>query len=91
MGLVSWSDITTTGKRRALFFNAPDQYANVLTMIPGSNPRHRISAAGTYELPFGKGKAYMSNAHPVVNAILGGWSTSSIFHWNSGSFLRSGK
>jgi hypothetical protein len=73
------------------FFNAPDQYANVLTMIPGSNPRHRISAAGTYELPFGKGRPFLSNVHPIVNGILGGWSTSSIFQWNAGSFLRFGQ
>jgi hypothetical protein len=32
----------------------------------------------------------MSNAHPVVNAILGGWSTSHMYSWRSGNFLRFG-
>src|SRR5262249_28117443 len=27
-----------------------------------------------YELPFGKGKKWMSNASPALNALLGGWS-----------------
>jgi hypothetical protein len=26
-----------------------------------------------YELPFGRGKRFMNNAHPVVNGILGNW------------------
>lgn len=41
-------------------------------------------------MPFGKGQPWLNNAHPIVNAILGGWSTSSIFYFNSGDFLRFG-
>jgi hypothetical protein len=73
------------------YFNAPDEYANRLTMIPSANPRHRISAGVSYDLPVGKGRPYLSNLHPVANAILGGWITSHIFMWNSGSFLRFGQ
>jgi hypothetical protein len=29
--------------------------------------------------------------HPIINAALGGWSTSSLFLWNSGAFLRFGQ
>ncbi|MFN0170277.1 MAG: carboxypeptidase regulatory-like domain-containing protein [Bryobacteraceae bacterium] len=70
------------------FFNADDQYADKFTFQNSSNPRHRLSMAHTYELPVGRGRALFPNVHPVVNAILGGWSTSSILLWNSGSFLR---
>ncbi len=73
------------------YFNAPDQYANRLTMIPGSNPRHRMSYGASYDLPIGKGRRYLSNLHPVANAIIGGWITSHIVMWNSGSFLRFGQ
>ncbi|MEZ5402090.1 MAG: TonB-dependent receptor [Bryobacteraceae bacterium] len=73
------------------FFNAPDQYANKLTMIPATLPRHRMTMGTTWELPFGRGQRFGSNAHPVINAILGGWSTSSIFVFNTGSFLRFGQ
>jgi hypothetical protein len=73
------------------FFNAPDEYANKLTMIPGSLPRHRMTLGTTIDVPFGRGQRFGSGMHPVLNAILGGWSTSHIFVWNSGSFLRFGQ
>jgi hypothetical protein len=46
--------------------------------------KQSINASGIWQLPFGKGHAYMSNAHPAVDAILGGWQISSIFRWNTG-------
>ena len=73
------------------FFNAPDQYANKLTKLPATLPRHRMTVGTTIDLPVGRGKKLGSTMHPAVNAILGGWSTSSIFLWNSGSFLRFGQ
>ncbi|MBL8214493.1 MAG: TonB-dependent receptor [Bryobacterales bacterium] len=73
------------------FFNAPDQYANKLTMIPAASPRHRMTLGTTWELPIGKGQRFGAGMHPVLNAIIGGWSTSHIFMWNSGSFLRFGQ
>ena len=50
-----------------------------------------MNIAGTYELPFGKGRKMMNNANPIVNAILGGWASSWIFSYNSGDFLRFGQ
>ncbi|MCC6389264.1 MAG: TonB-dependent receptor [Bryobacterales bacterium] len=73
------------------FFNDPDTYANKLTMIPSSMPRHRMTIGTTIEFPFGRGRRFGSQMHPVLNAVLGGWSTSHIFMWNSGSFLRFGQ
>ncbi len=73
------------------FFNDDDRYAQRLTWIGSNNPRHRISSAGTLEFPFGKGRRFGSNLHPVLNAIFGGWSTSHIVMWNSGPFLRWGQ
>jgi hypothetical protein len=73
------------------FFNEPDQYANKLSMIPASSPRHRMTVGTTIDVPFGRGRRFGNGAHPVLNAIAGGWSTSSLFLWNSGSFLRFGQ
>jgi hypothetical protein len=72
------------------FFNDIDRYAGNFTFLDSNNPRHRISAAGVYDLPFGKGRRLMSNPHPVVNAVLGGWSTSALLFFNSGAYLRFG-
>jgi len=73
------------------FFNAPDEYACKLTMIAASSPRHRITVATTIDIPYGRGRRFGSGVHPIANAIFGGWSTSHIFWWNSGAFLRFGQ
>jgi hypothetical protein len=49
-----------------------------------------VRLAGTYELPFGKGRQYLSNANRVVDAIVGGWATSHMFMWNNGGLLTFG-
>ena len=46
--------------------------------------KQAINASGIWQLPFGKGHALMGNAHPAVDAVLGGWQISSIFRWNTG-------
>jgi hypothetical protein len=78
-------------ERTGGFFNAPDQYANKLTMIPAALPRHRMTLGTTIDLPVGRGRRFGTTMNPVLNAIIGGWSTSHIFMWNSGSFLRFGQ
>jgi hypothetical protein len=50
-----------------------------------------MNIAGTYDMPFGKGRMLMSNVNRVVDGVLGGWSTSWIFSYNSGTFLRFGQ
>ncbi|MBL8179335.1 MAG: TonB-dependent receptor [Bryobacterales bacterium] len=37
-----------------------------------------------YELPVGKGRKFMSDMHPVADAVLGGWQVSSITRFSSG-------
>ena len=69
-------------------FNADDRYVNKFTMLPGQWPRHRLTTAGTYDFPFGQGRRFLANVHPVANGILGGWSTSWLFMYNSGEYLR---
>ncbi len=39
--------------------------------------RQRLSLAGNYELPLGRGKTYGDNLHPVLDGVLGGWR----FNW----------
>jgi hypothetical protein len=46
-----------------------------------------LSINSIYELPFGKGRKYLGNAHPVANAVLGGWQFSGIYNFTSGEPL----
>lgn len=45
---------------------------------------HNFVVSGTYDLPFGKGRAWGKDLHPVANAILGGWNVSSIISAHTG-------
>jgi hypothetical protein len=45
--------------------------------------RHRIVVSSAYELPFGRGKAFLSNSR-AASAILGGWQLSGITSWQTG-------
>ena len=42
---------------------------------------HRFVANVLYELPFGKGRSWFSDANGVVNQIIGNWNVGSIVTW----------
>ena len=45
---------------------------------------HQMNAHWVYDLPFGRGRAFGSQANSFANAVIGGWSISSIIRINSG-------
>ena len=45
---------------------------------------HRFVASPIYQLPFGRGKRYLSDSNSAVNALLGGWTLASIVTFSSG-------
>jgi hypothetical protein len=53
-------------------------------------PRHKMTAAGIYQLPFGRGRALLSQTNRFVDAVFGGWAISGIYQRTSGTFLRFG-
>src|SRR5260221_11656728 len=52
--------------------------------ITPTDNRHSFGFVGTYELPLGKGKRYMTNANRLADLALGGWQMSGIFSRASG-------
>lgn len=72
------------------FFNDPEFYVNSPRLIESANPRHRLNGAGTYELPFGKGRKFMTSANRIVDGVLGGWQVMGAVYANSGAFLSFG-
>lgn len=48
--------------------------------------RHRLTFNGLYQLPFGKGKAYLSNSR-VADIIAGGWSANATFTAQTGNYF----
>jgi Carboxypeptidase regulatory-like domain len=45
---------------------------------------HIFSTLGVFELPFGKGRAFMGNANKFVDGLLGGWQVSTVLTVDSG-------
>ena len=47
--------------------------------------RHIFTGSYLYELPFGKGKRFLSDVSGFVNGVLGGWAVSGITRYNTGA------
>ena len=70
----------------------PDIWTTLVPFTPegylrgrsGNDRTHIMTLNGIYELPFGRGRKYMSGANAVANAILGGWQVSAIYYFTSG-------
>jgi hypothetical protein len=69
-------------------FNDQTLYSNEFLWQDSDQPHHRIISAGTYELPFGRGKRYLSSIPRVADAVIGGWQVTGLFTFTSGSFPR---
>jgi len=62
-------------------YNLRGDYGNV-----GGTRKHRWITTMVDELPIGKGRALLGNAHGVANGIVGGWRLSTILLWQTGPF-----
>lgn len=62
----------------------PQNYTSYMRGPSNFDQTHRVVLSGLWELPFGKGRTYLSSAHPVTDAILGGWNLGGIFTGASG-------
>ena len=75
-------------ERNEAFFNDIEEYAGRVFWLGSNNARHRATIAGSYDLPFGKGRKFGSTMHPALNGVFGGWQMSGIYTYRSGEFLR---
>jgi hypothetical protein len=46
---------------------------------------HRLVVAPVYELPIGRGKAYLNQENRVVDRFIGGWQTAMVYTWQTGA------
>ena len=64
------------------YLNAGDRFPT--KMISDQDVPHRFSMSGFYELPFGKGKMFASDANKWVDAVIGGWQIQGTYAFQSG-------
>jgi hypothetical protein len=70
-----------SGGRTMDLYDLKAEYGNVYGVR-----RNRFIVSGVYDLPFGRGRQFASNANHFVDALFGGWQLSSIFLVQSGPF-----
>ena len=71
-------------------FNDQTLYSNTLQWQDSNQPHHRLTSAGTLELPVGHNKWLFSNVPASVNTIIGGWQTTGLLTYTSGDYPRFG-
>ena len=64
------------------YLNAAD--ATPTKMISDLDVPHRLSVSAIIELPFGKGRKFLSNADGIVEGIFGGWQLQGVYTFQSG-------
>lgn len=47
--------------------------------------RHAFKTDATWDLPFGRGRQFLSNSNWFVDGVLGGWTLTPTLRWQSGS------
>jgi hypothetical protein len=75
----SWSKMLEATNR----LNAGDP--TLQYRIAGEDRPHRFVFSGSYELPFGKGKALMSNVNGLADRVIAGWQINAIFTTQAGA------
>ncbi len=74
-------------ERTTGYYDEVDAYLNKLTWLESSSPRHSASVAGTYEIPFGKGRQFLANIPRALDQVLGGWQLVGAWYFNTGNYL----
>ena len=67
------------------YLNAGDELPT--RMISDQDSPHRIAVSGILELPFGKGKPFLSNG-AVLDRIVGGWQIQGVYQFQIGFPIR---
>jgi hypothetical protein len=72
-------------------FNDQNYFNNQMIWEPSNQPRQRITGAGTYEFPFGKGRTYLNTMNKVGEAVIGGWQLTGVATFVSGDHPQFGQ
>lgn len=65
-------------------------YAKQYSWIDSAAARQRLTLAGSWELPVGKGRHFLSGAPRVLDALIGGWNLTPVATWRSGRYIQFG-
>jgi len=86
--IAKYVDIYATYAHGRSFQNGNNIDQNNIWQYYGPTPQdiaHIFNAQVVLQLPFGKGRTYLSNANRTVDTVLGGWQYSGLIHIRSGT------
>ena len=73
---------TSAGTNYAQIMNSWAPYQ--LYGVSDFDATHQINANYLWELPFGRGKHFLSSANRLTDELVGGWQSTAIIRWTSG-------
>lgn len=73
--------LTTASTRGQVSYGAPRSGDRAISTF---DIKHNFAATFVYDLPFGKGRHLLKDAPGVVNAVVGGWTTSGVVRYQGG-------
>jgi hypothetical protein len=77
-------------EREEQFYDEVGMYTNQFAMQTGNNPRHKVTVASIYQLPFGRGRMFLKDIPRAADLIIGGWQTTATWFFSTGDYLRFG-
>lgn len=95
MSNYTWQKNLTIGHYRQVFNQigspgaTPQDYNNLADSKSFSNMDvpHVFNLMLSYDLPFGRGKRWLSNSNTLVNALAGGWTIANIEQYRKGTLI----
>lgn len=71
-----------------VYYDSVAQYLNHFTWADGGTARNRLTVSGTWELPFGRGRTYLSGTNRLLDAVAGGWNATGLATYQSGTPIK---
>lgn len=86
VGALTWVMAYTWSKQmeRGWYDNYSYMWRRPFSQVTDIDRTHNLTFAGIWDLPFGKGRAHLSNMSGVTQAVLGGWTANTNFIYQSG-------
>ena len=72
------------------FYDSVDNYLKNFSSLDSGTPRHRMTVSGTWQLPVGKGRHFLTAAPRLLDALVGGWNLAGTSTFHTGTLLNFG-
>jgi len=79
----SLTNLATDNQNQSLDY-ATLRNPNLNRRVSPFDIRHVIQAAGTYDLPIGRGRRWLPFNNSIIDGVIGGWTLGSLFVFNTG-------